>query len=150
MSVPAFKGGKIELAMQKESFSNPTPAQMDILRAIQDMVQDGDTSILDMIKDKMEAEWGDAPESGGRGPWSRNYNDTDDIENANLEEAVDLKSMFPQVDQGEMDNDFFIDLFDSLADYFASNADSLDNMNAMEIANHCHQASKAIQGRTGN
>ena len=111
-----------------EGVDNPSPEQMEILKAIQDMVMAGDTSILDMIKDKMEAEWGDAP----------------------MTEAMDLKSMFPAVDQGEMDNDFFIDLFDALANYFAANADELTNMDAMGIANHCHQASKAIKGRSGD
>jgi hypothetical protein len=75
----------------KESVNNPTPEQMDILRAIQDMVMAGDDTILDLIKDKMDAEWGDAPESGRSGPWSRNYNDTDDIENMNLQEAPEWK-----------------------------------------------------------
>jgi hypothetical protein len=111
-----------------EGMDNPTPEQMQVLQAIEDMVMAGDTSILDMIKDKMQAEWGDAP----------------------MAEAVDIKSMFPAVDQGEMDNDFFIDLFDSLAHYFAANADELDSMDAMGIANHCHQASKAIKGRSSN
>ena len=59
-----------------EGIDNPTPEQMDILRAIQDMVQDGDTAILDLIKDRMEAEWGDAP----------------------MAEVADLQSMFPAVD----------------------------------------------------
>jgi len=75
----------------KESVSNPTPEQMDILRAIQDMVMAGDHTILDLIKDKMDAEWGDEPESGRSGPWSRNYNDTDDIENMNINEAPEWK-----------------------------------------------------------
>jgi hypothetical protein len=73
----------------KESISNPTPEQMDILRAIQDMVMAGDDTILDLIKDKMDAEWGDEPESGRSGPWSQNYNDTDDMENMNINEAPD-------------------------------------------------------------
>jgi len=127
-----------------------TPEHEAILRAIQDMVQAGDSTILDLIKDKMQAEWGDAPQSGKQGPWSRNYNDTDDIENANLQEIASLQSMFPAVDQGEMDNDWFIDLFQSLAAYFKHNADDLTNMDAEGIARHCEEAAKAIRGRSGN
>lgn len=136
-----------------ESYQEPSPAQMDILRAIQDMVMAGDTSILDMIKDKMEAEWGDAPESGKQGPWSRNYNDTDDIENANLEEAVSLKSMFPTVDQGEMDNYFFMDLFAALKKYFEDNEDMITNIDARDaryLAHLCGQIFKILKDRSGN
>jgi len=64
-----------------------TDEHQAILKAIQDMVMSGDHKILDLIKDKMEAEWGDELESGRSGPWSRNYNDTDDIENMNMEEG---------------------------------------------------------------
>lgn len=133
-----------------EGVDNPTPEQMDILRAIQDMVQAGDSTILDLIKDRMEAEWGDAPETGKQGPWSQNYNDTDDMENMNLQEAVDLKSLFPAVDQGDMDNDFFITLFDALDNYFEVNADELTNMDAKYLAHICRQASKTISNRSSN
>ena len=61
-----------------------------------------------------------------------------------------LLQMFPGVDKGEMDNDFFIDLFDALAAYFAENAEELSNMDAMGIARHCQEASRAIKGRSGN
>lgn len=61
-----------------------------------------------------------------------------------------LLQMFPRIDQGEMDNDFFIGLFDALAAYFAENAEELSNMDAMGIARHCQEASRAIKGRSGN
>ena len=40
-----------------------TDEHQAILKAIQDMVMTGDHKILDLIKDKIEAEWGDEPES---------------------------------------------------------------------------------------
>lgn len=66
-----------------------TAKHQAILNAIEDMVMAGDHKILDLIKDKMDAEWGDESESGRSGPWSQNYNDTDDIENMNINEAPD-------------------------------------------------------------
>lgn len=72
------------------------------------------------------------------------------MENANLEEAASLESLFPNVDKGDMDNDFFVNLFDALADYFVEHAEELTNMDAKKIAHHCIQASIAIRERTSN
>ena len=118
--------GSREMPLGQEA--GVTDEHQAILQAIQDMVMAGDHKILDLIKDKMQAEWGDD----------------------NITEAADLKSMFPTVDKGEMDNDFFIDLFDALAAYFAENAEELSNIDAMGIARHCQEASRAIKGRSGN
>lgn len=73
-----------------------------------------------------------------------------DLSEAPMTEAIDLKSMFPAVDQGEMDNDFFMNLFDALDNYFEVNADKLTNMDAKYLAHICRQASKAIKVRSSN
>ena len=118
--------GNREMPLGQEA--GVTDEHQAILKAIQDMVMAGDHKILDLIKDKMQAEWGD---------------DT-------ITEAADLKSMFPTVDKGEMDNDFFIDLFDALGDYFVEHKEELTNMDAMSIANHLKMASRAVRGRSSN
>lgn len=141
MTVPEFKGGEVVSASEMQKERNEMSLGMDagvtddyngILGAIENLVLNGDTDapqkVIDMIQDKMQAEWGDAP----------------------MTEAMDLKSMFPAVDQGEMDNDFFIDLFDALNNYFEANAEELTNMDAKYLAHLCRQASKVIKGRSGN
>ena len=61
-----------------------------------------------------------------------------------------LADFFPGVDKGDMDNSFFINLFDALDNYFEANAEELTNMDAKYLAHICRQASKVIKGRSGN
>jgi len=78
------------------------------------------------------------------------YEDTLDSMGQPPISETSLASLFPGKDVGDMDNEFFMDLFEALGLYFMQNADQLSNMDAMGIAKHCTEAYKAVRGRSSN
>ena len=75
----------------------------------------------------------------------------DDSDAGGMDAAALQAKFFPGHDVGDMDNPFFIDLLNSLADYFGSQRDALGNIKGVDtIVRNLSNAASIIQGRSGN
>ncbi len=114
-----------------------TDEHQAILQAIQDMVMAGDHKILDLIKDKMQAEWGDdtiTEASNQMTPETR----------AALSSVTMLSA--PEVE------DFLIGLV-KYFNYVSSgdeDENELPNIDVKALTHHLSQAASVLAGRTGN